>query len=258
MTATLLLSVLGASLMGSLHCAGMCGGLVGFAGGSLNRKRRATGQVAYHLGRLFAYLGLGALAGAVGLGLNSAAARSGVSGTAALLAGSVMVVWAIVKLLPERWLSRVRGHGSAKSFGCGFSRAFTRLQHFPPIARAAALGLATGLLPCGWLYAFVLTAAGTGSIAAGASILVAFWLGTLPALVGIGSIFQLLGERARKLLPALSACLLLLLGVGNVWSRHGTGQQVLQAPASALPELTPNTDPTAAPSDANLPPCHRR
>jgi uncharacterized protein len=272
MTLALWLSVVAASVMGSVHCAAMCGGVVAFAGASLNRKRRLPGHVCYHTGRLMAYLTLGAAAGAFGLGVDSAAARGGIGGGAALFAGSLMLLWALSKLLP-------RSLGASKLFawlpqrlGCGYTRAFSRLTNLPPLLRASTLGVATGLLPCGWLYAFVVAAAATGSLTAGSGILFAFWLGTLPALIGVGSLTQLLSERMRKLLPTLSAGVLLIVGVGNLWTRYESGKQALTwhavAPAelvssgathsNAAPRVAPvAADPSPTDPEADLPPCHR-
>jgi sulfite exporter TauE/SafE len=263
MTPVLWLSVLGASLVGSVHCVGMCGGMVSFATGSLNRKRRVGGHVAYNGGRLVAYLGLGSVAGAFGLGIDSAAARGGVGGGAALVAGSLMIIWALLRLMPPSWgLTRVRAWLPAR-LGCGFSNMFSRLTPMSPIPRAAVLGVATGLLPCGWLYAFVVAAVATGSVLNGAGILLAFWLGTLPALVGLGSLVQLLSVRVRRLLPTWSAILLLVLGVGNVWSRYAGAQAVLAwrpeaAPGLALtPRPAAENQPTTPAAESELPPCHR-
>ena len=85
---TLALGVLGASLLGSLHCAAMCGGFACLYGGDAATRRRQrrrrhaasassargrtlTGHVAYHGGRLVAYAMLGALAGTLGAGLDA-------------------------------------------------------------------------------------------------------------------------------------------------------------------------------------------
>lgn len=66
--------------------------------------------------------------------------------------------------------------------------ALRRLMDRPPVVRAAATGLFTTLLPCGWLYAFVVTAAGTGSGTPlhGAALMAVFWLGTLPMMLTVG------------------------------------------------------------------------
>ena len=55
-----------------------------------------------------------------------------------------------------------------------------------PLPRALSTGLLTAFLPCGWLYLFALKAAGTGSPLQGALFMIAFWLGSVPALVLVG------------------------------------------------------------------------
>ena len=65
----LIATVLVMSLLGSLHCAGMCGGLMFFALGSdqdRTKKARVRLQSAYHGGRLVTYTILGVIAGALG------------------------------------------------------------------------------------------------------------------------------------------------------------------------------------------------
>ena len=66
---TLILAVFVASLVGSLHCAGMCGGIVVLCVGGESvertREREWLRHVAYNLGRLAAYATLGVISGAV-------------------------------------------------------------------------------------------------------------------------------------------------------------------------------------------------
>jgi hypothetical protein len=70
------------------------------------------------------------------------------------------------------------------------------------------LGLSTTLVPCGWLYAFVATAAASGSFVSGVSVMAAFWLGTVPALlvagVGIGKLVARFGAHARAATASLT------------------------------------------------------
>jgi sulfite exporter TauE/SafE len=64
---TLLLTILGTSLLGSVHCAAMCGGFVClYSGSGPARHTGAAPHVAYNAGRLVSYLLLGAIAGSVG------------------------------------------------------------------------------------------------------------------------------------------------------------------------------------------------
>jgi len=70
----LLLTVLASSFIGSLHCIGMCGPLVGFVAGA-SAGPGASGpktHIAYNLGRLVTYTALGGVAGAVGAALDLA------------------------------------------------------------------------------------------------------------------------------------------------------------------------------------------
>ena len=97
---TLLLSVLGASLLGSVHCAAMCGGFVClYSGTGSARQTGAAPHAAYNAGRLFSYLLLGALAGSVGHGVDRIGGVAGIGRLAAIIAGALMVVWGAARCL---------------------------------------------------------------------------------------------------------------------------------------------------------------
>ena len=97
----LALAVLGASLLGSLHCAGMCGGFVAFcsAGDAARRRPGLAVHVVHGAGRLVAYVVLGVAAGALGAALDVAGALAGIHRAAAVLAGALVVVWGSAALL---------------------------------------------------------------------------------------------------------------------------------------------------------------
>ena len=100
-----------------------------------------------------------------------------------------------------------------------------------PCARSSAR---TFLLPCGWLYAFVVTAAGTGRPLTGAIAMATFWLGTLPVMVSLGVGVQTLLGRLGPKVPALTC--LMLIGVGTytlVGRSHLNGVAMAQATAAA-------------------------
>jgi len=85
--------------------------------------------------------------------------------------------------------------------------------------RAGAMGLLTTLLPCGWLYTFVVTAGGTGSAVGGAAVMLAFWAGTVPMLLGVSFGFQKLNRSILRRLPLASAAVVLVLGVLSITGR---------------------------------------
>ncbi|WP_428939574.1 sulfite exporter TauE/SafE family protein [Fontivita pretiosa] len=211
----LIVTIFLASLVGSLHCVGMCGAFVALAVGD-SRGWQTT--AAYHGGRLASYVALGALAGAAGQLLDIAGALAGARPLAAGLAGATMVLVGVVVLL--RWLGvRVAAPALPQSWTRLIARASGAAIHRPPVLRAAVIGLCTTLLPCGWLYAFAITAAGTAHPLSGAATMAFFWLGTVPALLVVGlGVRRLLGPLASRA-PAIASILLVVVGLYTLIGR---------------------------------------
>lgn len=226
----LALTVLGASLLGSLHCAGMCGGLVAVYAGGLRggAGRGLAGHLAYNLGRLVAYAGLGAAAGVLGAAVDVAGRLAGLGHAARMGAGVLIVVWGGLSLAVALGARVPRLDAPDVLRGLA-GRVLRRFAFAPPAARALALGLVTGGLPCGWLYAFVVTAAGTGSAPGGASVMAMFWLGTLPVMASLGAGLQALAGPLRRHLPVASAVAMMLVGAMAVAGR------LADAPAPEAP-----------------------
>ena len=224
----LLAAVFVASLVGSLHCAGMCGGIVVLCVGGeavrpgpdrgRDRGRAWKRHAAYNLGRLVAYVSLGAMSGAVGAAVDLGGARMGLPRVTAIVSGAAMILFGLVALLRA---SGVRGPGlrlpprlqGALEAGMGAAR------RLPPVRRALAVGLLTALLPCGWLYAFVVAAAATGSAPLGALTMAVFWLGTVPILLGLGAGVETLARPLRRRLPTVTAIALVAVGAAAVIGR---------------------------------------
>jgi sulfite exporter TauE/SafE len=217
---SLLAAVFVASLVGSLHCVGMCGPFVAFYSGAdgSGGARRLLSHAAYSGGRLVAYTALGLGAGALGAALDLAGSLAGVQHVAAVVAGAVMILWGVLALLQAQGFRLFR-HGNGSRLSGVIRRGFTLVGGKPPIVRATAIGLLSGLLPCGWLWAFLVAAAGTGGAASGALVMVAFWAGTVPSLVAVGIGAQLISAPMRRHLPAVTAMLLVTLGVFAILSR---------------------------------------
>jgi sulfite exporter TauE/SafE len=210
-------AVLVASLLGSVHCAGMCGAFLAVAVAGESGPGPAALHAAYNLGRLTTYTTLGVIAGSVGAALDLGGSMVGVQQVAAVLAGVMMVGIGVVAILRYSGVRvvKVGVPGAMQRLALKGHRAAAAL---PPVRRAAAVGLLTTLLPCGWLYAFVITAAGTGSPVWGAATMAAFWVGTLPVMIGLGVGLQALTGPLRRHLPLLTS--LLLVGVG-LWTVAG-------------------------------------
>ncbi len=215
------LGILTASLLGSVHCAAMCGGFVClYAGAPTPQPSSWRLHAYYNLGRLCSYLLLGAIAGALGAGVTKMGAWVGIAHSATIVAGVLMIGWGV---------STIAAHAGLR---LGFSTSGTPVawQHFigallhrvraqSAATRAALTGLGTTLLPCGWLYVFVASAAGSGSALRGMLVMTIFWAGTVPALVAVGVGAQRVFGPFRRRLPTLGALAVVVMGLLAVSGR---------------------------------------
>jgi sulfite exporter TauE/SafE len=163
------LAVLGLALLGSPHCLMMCGVLC--LGSSENGSR---GLAFYHFGRLISYLVLGGLAGALGAAVLFDFQKPVFFILGALL-GLTFIVSGIHLMLAKQVSISEVGHRIV-------GQVLVKTNSVSREIRPLFIGLASGLLPCGFLYTFVLAAVSTKSSMWGAGLLFCFWLGTVPAL----------------------------------------------------------------------------
>jgi sulfite exporter TauE/SafE len=209
-----------ASLLGSMHCAGMCGAFVAFAvtGDGERRTSRNALNAAYNAGRLVTYTILGGIAGALGAAMDLGGSMIGAQRSAAIAAGGMMIGFGVVSLLRVRGVKIARRPLPAswsRIVAAGHRRAFD----LPPMWRSLLVGILTVLLPCGWLYAFVITAAGTGSALLGVLTMAVFWLDTLPMTMTIGYGVQAISGPLRAHLPLATSLLVVAVGLWTVIGR---------------------------------------
>jgi len=205
-------SILVTSLIGSPHCAAMCGGFVGFYAGQ-GGERRVWPHVAYNLGRLVSYATLGLLAGWLGAGIERAGATIGIGRAAAVAAGVLLTAWGIMNLMRALGVSfTLESTRPARHHGL-LTGVLRRLHAQSPTVRAATIGLLSTLLPCGWLYAFVAVAAGTGTAWGGAWVMAAFWIGTLPVMASLAVLARTLLVRLGRHVPVVASVVMIALGL---------------------------------------------
>ncbi len=216
----LLMAVFIASLIGSLHCAGMCGPLVMLSVSSGRTGRPIIPILSYHAGRLLAYGFLGILAGSIGMGIHDLGFLAGMQRAAARIAGGAMVVSGALAILHlstgrthQLWLPKF-GHRVLRGVS-----AFARRQSSGK--KSFLLGILTACLPCGWLYAFVLAAVATASPIWGAGTMIAFALGGVPALSIIGLSGAKLQSSLVRFSPIIVALLVLVTGLNFLLFRSG-------------------------------------
>jgi len=187
MSAAAFLSMFLVGLLGSTHCLGMCGGIVTALTVRLpgDRPRRML-QLAYHAGRLATYTAAGTLAAGLG---SAALLLDGLLPVqiALYVAAQLMLVALGLYLLGiSRYLDVFERAG--RTLWRRLQPAASRLPSPGSAPRAFAYGLLWGLLPCGLVYSVLAIALVSGSLASGALIMLAFGLGTLPALLAAGTL----------------------------------------------------------------------
>jgi len=216
----LIAAVFVASLLGSMHCAGMCGAFLAFAvaGGDSAGSTRGLLHGAYNGGRLITYTLLGAIAGALGSAVDLGGSAMGLQRTAAAVAGALMVGFGLLTILRLAGV-RIGRVPLPRALQELVTRGHRLAFSWPPLARALVVGLLTTLLPCGWLYAFAITAAGTADPIKGAVTMAVFWAGTLPIMLSLGIGLQALTGPLRQRLPVLTSLLVVAVGLATLFGR---------------------------------------
>jgi uncharacterized protein len=221
--------ILAASLIGSPHCAGMCGPFAYLAAPGPHPPRGAAAL--YHGARLVGYAVLGVLAGALGASLDRLGAFAGVRRVGAIVAGTVMVLWGLTTVLRALGV-RVPVLPRLDVATGPWTGVLRRAQSIGPLPRAALLGALSALLPCGWLWVFVAAAAATGSPLLGAAQMAVFWLGTLPAFAALGLLAQGAAGALRRYLPVATGTVLIVFGAFTLLKR-GSGSHAMHMRGSA-------------------------
>lgn len=188
-------------LISSLHCTGMCGGLMLSQSLSTQEGKRmssALSAISYHAGRVISYTILGGVVGALGsvisFSLTLRAAIMIFAGVFMVFMGLNMGGFKIARFLTLKlpWKINLTGNRKRGSF---------------------VVGLLNGLMPCGPLQTIQLYALGTGSALAGAASMLAFALGTVPLMLGFGIFASFLQKGYTRKILHFSGVLVIVLGL---------------------------------------------
>jgi uncharacterized protein len=193
-------------LLGSFHCMGMCGPIAF----SLPLKESSWGAriisgVLYNLGRVLTYTFLGLLFGLMGLGINMWGFQQWVS----IGVGAIMILSVAFPVFFHG--SRLTG-GVDRLFS-GFKRFFGRFFGFRSYLSVWVIGLLNGLLPCGLVYIALAGALVSASPVEGASYMMIFGLGTIPALLFLSVLGNVISLAFRRNVLKVIPFLILMIGV---------------------------------------------
>ena len=193
-------------LVTSLHCVAMCGGInlsqCIKSTDSNSSKSTLKPSFLYNSGRVISYTLIGGVVGGLGAALSFTETTKGL---VVILSGLFMIIMGLNLFGAFPWASRL------------LPRFPTFLKSRKDVASSGrgplVVGLLNGLMPCGPLQAMQLYALGTGSFIAGASSMLAFSLGTVPLMFGLGFFSSMMSSRFNKRMMQIGAVLVVFLGL---------------------------------------------
>jgi sulfite exporter TauE/SafE len=201
-----------AGILGSGHCVGMCGSLVSAFFVRMGEPGRGWLPVAcYHGTRIGIYTLVGIAAAALGLALVSTGIIGKAQAILQILAGIIVIVLGldILGWLPARLPAIGLPAAAARSL---FAAAGRR----GPVLGAATGGLLNGLMPCALTLAMAVKATAAAHPLEGGALMLAFGLGTLPAMMFVSLVFGRLGAGLRGLLLKAAAMVVIALGIATL------------------------------------------
>ncbi len=183
-------------LLGSGHCVGMCGPIALALGPRSDESRVLHRTLLYNLGRITTYVAIGATVAGLGSGMTHVLPLVRVQVWLTVLAG-ILLAWfglALLRVLPEPALLR-QVDGSRLPFVGTLLRTMVGGRNVMP---ALPLGLLLGFLPCGLSMAAFTRAISAERAMDGAVLVLAFGVGTLPAMMLLTGLAGRLGAKHRR------------------------------------------------------------
>jgi len=202
------------------HCVGMCGGIViAYSSTKVQQGWSKTEQsfshLLYSLGRILTYSVLGAIFGFLGSVVTFSNTANGILW---LIAGMAMLLTGLSLLGKVKFLALIE-HSFSKSKW--YQKNFRALVNSQSLSSFFLLGMLNGLLPCGFVYFFAITAASTVNAIHGAIVMMLFGICTVPALFSLGFFVGLFKQSGiRNIMMKLAAIFVILYGSYTVYNGY--------------------------------------
>jgi sulfite exporter TauE/SafE len=198
----------------------MCGGIViAYSStkidNSWDKTRQTWAHIFYSLGRVTTYTFFGALFGYIG----SVISFSNVAnGTMLVITGVIMVLVGVSISGKVKMLSYIEHSIQNSSW---YHKNFKELLQSNFLGSFYILGLLNGLLPCGLVYFFAITAASTASALYGAIVMLIFGLSTIPVMFSLGFFVGIFRKTAvRETMMKLAALGVIVYGIYTAYNGY--------------------------------------
>ncbi len=216
-----ILTIISIAFLGSFgHCIGMCGGIVvAYSTIKIDPKSSKISQSGAHLlysfGRVLTYSVLGAVFGFLG---GVATFSNNANGGLLIFAGVVMILAGLSLMGKIKFLTLIEHSFSSSSV---YKNAFKSVLHSKSNLSFFVLGMLNGLLPCGFVYFFAITAASTADPLYGAMVMAIFGLSTIPAMFSLGFLASLASATSfRNMMMSLSSIAVILYGAYTIYNGY--------------------------------------
>ena len=213
-----IISIITIAFLGSFgHCIGMCGGIViayssSKIDDSFDKRKKIVSHLLYSFGRVTTYVILGILFGYFG----SLFSFDGQANTVLRMITGIVMILAGLSLVGQIKFLTLIEHNLSGSLW--YKKVFQTLIKSKSYLSFYSLGLLNGLLPCGFVYFFAVTAANTSSPFYGGLVMLIFGVSTIPALFSLGFFVSLFNKTGiRDILIKLAAIAVIVYGVVELY-----------------------------------------
>lgn len=215
------MSIILIAFLGSFgHCVGMCGGIVlaytsTKVDSSWNKAQQSISHLFYITGRITTYGILGALFGYFGSVVSFSRTTGGIL---LILTGILMVLVGLSLMGKLKFLVNIEHSVSKMAW---YQKSFKRLLNSNNLFSFYFLGMLNGLLPCGFVYFFAITAASTASALWGSVVMVIFGLSTIPAMFSLAFFIGIFKQNElRELFIKIASILVIGFGLFTAYNGY--------------------------------------
>jgi sulfite exporter TauE/SafE len=216
-----LITIITIAFLGSFgHCIGMCGGIViAYSSTKLDKNfsklMQTFAHLSYSFGRVTTYAILGAVFGFLGGVISFNHTTNGVL---YLVAGLMMVLVGLSLVGKIKFLTSIEYSVSHNGW---FQKNFKKLLKDKSYFSFYLLGMLNGLLPCGFVYFFAISAASSASPLWGAIVMSSFGLATIPALFALGYfVGSFKNSKFRDYMMKIASILVILYGLYTMYNGY--------------------------------------
>ena len=216
-----LILIFSIAFLGSVgHCIGMCGGIV-VAYSTIkiapdsSKVSQSIAHLLYSFGRVLTYTILGAMFGYLG---GVVVFSNNANGILLIVAGIVMVLAGLSLMGKIKFLTVIEHSFSSSST---YKKLFQSILNSKSNLSFFTLGMLNGLLPCGFVYFFAITAASTADPLYGALVMAIFGLSTIPAMFGLGFLTSLTSATSfRNMMMSLASISVIFYGIYTIYNGY--------------------------------------